>query len=247
MIKVGIADYGIWFYEGGLFDFEQRLLDLKSIGYDGQERLYAASPSDAIHKAAKFRKLGMDFATCLTAEIAHSIEWTAALGKEYVWIDVQATEFEVYCRQVNTQIRATNRYGLKTALHNHMGATVETQEQLLRFLKDCPEAGLILDTGHLGIAEGGDPVYIVENYFNRIVSIHLKDWVMQDPAAEKWHNRGYFCELGGGNFPIDQEGVVRALQKKGYDKWIFIEHETHLREPLEDLKHSRDVLKKWGV
>ena len=35
MMKIGVADYGMFVWEGGLFDYEQRARDLKAIGYDG--------------------------------------------------------------------------------------------------------------------------------------------------------------------------------------------------------------------
>ena len=84
MLKIGVADYGMFVWEGGLFDYEQRLRDIKAIGYDGLERLRPVSESDAINTAAMVKKLGMDFATCLAPTAEKSIQWTAALGKDYV-------------------------------------------------------------------------------------------------------------------------------------------------------------------
>ncbi len=247
MIKVGVADYGMYVWEGGMFDYEARCRDLKAIGYNGLERLRPLTESDAIHKAATVRKLGMDFGTCLAPDIEHSIQWTSALGKEYVWTAVTGTTFDDFCRQVNKQSKICMEWGIKAALHNHLGQLVETQAQLLEFLERCPDCNLILDTGHLAVAEGGDPLYIVENYFDRISVIHLKNWVMTDENKEIWNERGYFTGLDKGNYPIQNKECVEALVKKGYDGWIFIEHDTHLDEPLIDLKKSRDVLRSWGV
>ena len=61
MIKIGVTDYGMNVWDGGLFDYGQRRLDIKSIGCDGLERLRPISPDDAIHKAAMAKKMGMDF------------------------------------------------------------------------------------------------------------------------------------------------------------------------------------------
>lgn len=247
MIKVGVADYGMWVWDGGMFDYEQRLLDLKSIGYDGLERLRPISEADAIHKSATVRKIGMDYATCLAPDAEHCIQWTSALGKEYVWTNVTGKTFDDYCRQVNIQVNICKKWGLKVALHNHLGSLVETQEELLKFLELCPECHLVLDTGHLAVAKGGDPMYIIKNYFNRLAAVHVKDWVMTDETALEWYNKGYFCELGAGNVKIDNDILVKELVKMGYDGWIFVEHDTHLREPLVDLKKSRDYLKNCGV
>ena len=46
-MKIGVADYGINVWDGGLFDIEERLEGLKSIGYEGTERLVATSASEA--------------------------------------------------------------------------------------------------------------------------------------------------------------------------------------------------------
>lgn len=247
MIKVGVADYGMWVWDGGMFDYEQRLLDLKNIGYDGLERLRPISEADAIHKSAMVRKMGMDYATCLAPDAEHCIQWTSALGKEYVWTNVTAKTFDDFCRQVNIQVSICKKWGLKVALHNHLGSLVETQAELLEFLSRCPGCHLVLDTGHLAVASGGDPMYIIKNYFNRLAAVHVKDWVMTDETATEWYNRGYFCELGAGNVTINNDMLVKELVKMGYSGWIFVEHDTHLREPLIDLKKSRDYLKDCGI
>ena len=124
---------------------------------------------------------------------------------------------------------------------------METQEQLLRFLDACPDCKLVLDTGHLTVAEGGDPLYIVRNYFDRIAAVHLKEWVSTDPSAENWFDQGYFCELGGGNIPFQNDEIVRYLVENGYDGWIFVEHDSHKQEPLIDLKSSREYLRRLGI
>ena len=138
MLKIGVADYGMFVWEGGLFDYEQRLRDIKAIGYDGLERLRPVSESDAINTAAMVKKLGMDFATCLAPTAEKSIQWTAALGKDYVWADVSAKNFNDFCRQVNVQARACERYGIRVALHNHLGSLVETQER--SWMNSCAAA-----------------------------------------------------------------------------------------------------------
>ena len=56
---------------------------------------------------------------------------------------------------------------------------------------------------------------------------------------------GLFCEVGGGNAGFDCEAVAKALVDKKYDKWILIEHDTHLNEPEVDLKVSADRLREW--
>ena len=242
-MKLGIADYGMNVWDGGCFDIEQRLKDIKDIGYEGTERLAAVSAADAVAKAALYRRLGMGFATCRAPDIQATIEWTAAFGKDYVWVSVTGKDFDVFCRQAATQAQACARWGLRTALHNHLGSLVESHAEVEAFLAQCPDCGLVLDTAHLAAADG-DPVAVVNKYPDRIVSVHLKDWLVTDPeiGLERWPQRGRFCELGAGNIGLDNAAVMRALVDVGYDGWIFVEHDTHLQDPLKDLAVSRQYL-----
>ncbi len=251
-MKVGIADYGMNVWYGNNWDWEERQKDIKSIGYDGLERLQLTSAEDALHKAATLKKLGMDFATCRGISDEIAMQWTAALGKTYVWAAVdngKNEDWDYYCRQVNYQIEACERYGVHVVIHNHLGKIVESQESIERILKDCPKVKLLLDTGHLHAA-GGDPVAIAEKYYDRIEAIHLKDYVYKDKSIsieQNWQARLRFCGLGGGEMQDVNDKVVKIMLAHGFDGWMMIEHDTHLQDPLKDLKASREYLRKLGV
>jgi len=247
-MRIGIADYGMSVWDGGCFDSEQRWLDLRKIGYEGTERLAANEGAEAVLKAARMHRYGMDFATCRGPNIEVSIQWTAAFGKTYVWTEVTGKDFDTFCRQVNIQAEACRRWGIRVALHNHLGSLVESQSELEEFLARCPDCGLVLDTAHLAAADG-DPVDIVHEYADRLVSMHLKDWLVLKPeiGLDRWYERGRFCELGAGNIGMDNAAVVAALKQVGYDGWLFVEHDTHLQDPLLDLAISREYLRAAGV
>ncbi|MHB9106780.1 MAG: sugar phosphate isomerase/epimerase family protein [Armatimonadota bacterium] len=244
-MKFGIADYGMNVWEGGNFDPESRWARLREIGYDGTERLQAISADDAVYKAARMRRLGADFATVLGPNPETSLQWTAAFGKSYIWTAATGQDFTTFCRQTNLQVAAAARWGVRVGLHNHMGSLVETQEQVETFLACCTDCGLILDTAHLA-AVGGDPVRTVREFPDRLVAVHLKDWISIDPEAEHWFKRGRFCELGAGNIRLDNLAVMRALVEVGYDGWVFVEQDTHLQDPYLDLAISREYLRKAG-
>lgn len=249
MIKIGVADYGMNCWEGGLYDYEDRMEKLKKIGYDGIERLEAKFPGDVLSIAARVHQIGMDFATCRGVSPDTAIQWTAALNKNYVWTSASSfgVDFDMLCRQVNYQVEICKKWNIKAGLHNHLGSVVETQTQLLKFLEKCPECGLILDAGHLAAAEGGDPLYIINHYFDRLVAIHLKDYVEKNSEADNWQNRIRFCELGAGKMGDYNEKIVKQLKQLGYSGWVFVEHDTHLQDPLVDLAISRSYLKKCGI
>jgi len=246
MIRFGVADYGMNVWYGGLYDIEERLLDLKGLGFNGTERLEAASPSDALQKAALYRKLGMDFSTCRGPSVQVSTEWTAALGKTYVWLapgpSDRAIDFDAYCRRCTAMVKACRRWGVAAAIHNHMHMRVETQQELEDFLKACPDAGIVFDTGHLSMA-GGDPVEIVKRHHRRIAAMHLKDVFLTGGTRPDGVKEYRFCELGGGNNGFSNAGVIEMLIKVGWEGWIHIEHDTHLRDPLADLAASLRFVK----
>ncbi len=246
MIKVGIADYGVNQWEGALYDYRDRLTMLKEIGFDGIERLEAKNAAEAIEIVADARQMGMDFATCRTDTSRQNIRFTAALGLKYIWTEGPfKNNMELYTRRTNCQIEAAKKYGIKVLLHNHMGI-VETPEQVETFLEKCPEAGLLLDIGHMVVA-GGDPLYFIDKYFDRLGAVHVKDFVYKDKDAEDWSARIRFCELGAGEMGDLSRQVLLKLKDKGYNGWIHVEHDTHLQEPAKDLKISREYMRDCGI
>ena len=248
MIKIGVADYGMMVWYGACYDYAAKMDDLKAIGYDGCERLYAKTSEEAYQKLLVLAERGMSFATVVTGDVEGNIKMTAAYGGKYIWADrlSNASNFDIYCRNVNYLEKTCLKYGIHPAIHNHLGSLVETEEQLDEFLARCKNTQLVFDTAHMAVA-GGDVMRVLEKYYDRLAAVHVKDWFMTAPEKNVWNERGYFTGLGAGNFPVDNEGVVKTLIKRGYDKWIHVEHDTHLREPLLDLKQSREVLGSWGL
>lgn len=249
-MKFGVADYGMNVWYGGLFSIEDRLEALKSIGFDGIERIEAVDASDALNRATLYHKHGMDFATCRGPNIQSGIEWTCGLGKDYVWLGMDGNrqiDMKDYIRRANEFARVCGKFKIKAALHNHMCQLVENQGELEYFMEACPDVGLLLDTGHLD-AGGGDVAKMACKYIDRIVAIHLKD--VKLPAGRDENGRAKewtFCELGSGNSGLDNGKIMRELIERGYDGWVFIEHDSHERDPLIDLKTSLDYLKDAGI
>ena len=246
--KLGVADYGMDVWYGGCWNLEERLTLLKNIGIEGIEWLKGATEAEAIRNASLFHRMGMDFVSCNMANPELTMRCASAFGKEYVWFTVPCTRnipFEDYCRRCNAFVKAAEKYNLKAALHNHLGTCVENQDELDKFMELVPGAALLLDIAHLH-AGGGDCVKTVQKYHDRIVAVHFKDIFYKDLNVdlETWWDRLRFCELGGGNAGLDYEAIAKELQKYNYNKWVLIEHDTHLREPELDLKVSADILKE---
>lgn len=246
-VKIGVADYGMNVWDGGLLDTGQRLEALKAIGYDGLERLEASDSAQALHKAGMFRRLGMDFGTCRGPNPELSFEWTAAFGKDYVWLNAGDRNPEILYRTSNLMAEAAARWGLTAAMHNHLGSPVESQAEVEAFLEACPRCQLILDTAHLAGA-GGDPMALLKKHAKRVHALHLKDFVYKDKSIglDKWWERLRFCELGAGEMGKLNADVLNEAVRAGFTGWAFVEHDTHLRNPIEDLALSRAYVKRAG-
>ncbi|MCP3968483.1 MAG: sugar phosphate isomerase/epimerase [Lentisphaerae bacterium] len=246
MMRIGVADFGMNVWDGGLYDIEDRLINLKELGFDGTERLEAASPADAIYRSALYKKLGMDFSTCRGPNVECNIQWTAALGKEYIWMtpgkNDREIEFDKFVRRSKALCKAAARHGITVGIHNHMYQRVQDHSELVDYLEAIPEARIVFDTGHLSMA-GGDPVEIVKKYHNRICVMHLKDVFLPGGKRDDGIDNYRFCELGAGNNGFDNTAVLEALLETGWDGWIHIEHDLHQREPLVDLKTSINFVK----
>ena len=246
-MKFGVADYGLTVWNGEMYDLQIRLEDLKALGYDGIERLNACSAADAMRQAEIYHRLGMDFSTVRGPQTSHGLAWTCALGKPYVWLTpgpaTRDVDLELFCRRANRMVEVGNRMNVEVALHNHLGATIEKQSELDYFMENVPNAKLILDIGHLHGA-GGDCVGTIEKYADRIIAMHFKDIEMLDPENEVWYKRLCFRGLDDGNINFDWRASVKALKKVGYDKWCFIEQDTHRNNAYQELKQSLDLLKQ---
>ncbi len=249
MIRIGVADYGLNVWDGGLYDIADRLQMLRALGYQGTERLEAVSEADALHKAACYRRCGMDFATCRGPSVAAGLEWTAALGKDYVWLTngdcSRDVAMEVWQRRANEFGRIAREWGLRSALHNHLGQRIQNQDEVEAFLAGCPACDLVLDVGHL-FGAGGDPAEIIRRYPERLAAIHVKDIKLLRPEVglERWEERLDFCALGTGNAGFDLAAVFAALREVGYSGWIHVEQDRHETDPAAELRQSMNFIRE---
>ncbi len=246
---LGVADYGMDVWYGGNFNLRQRLELLRGIGIGGIEWLKGASPAELFQNAVTFHRMGMDFASCnCGTDYELTLQSAAAFKKEYVWLSVRTARdipMEDYLRRANDVVKSAADYGVKVALHNHLGTRIQDPEELDVFMRKVPGALLLFDIAHYHAA-GGDCVEVVKKYHDRLAAVHFKDIFYKDKSIglDRWGERLRFCELGGGNAGLDIEAIGKELMKFHYDKWVLIEHDTHLRAPEIDLKKSACILKE---
>ncbi|MFL6662323.1 MAG: TIM barrel protein, partial [Rhizobacter sp.] len=69
-----------------------------------------------------------------------------------------------------------SHYGLTLAYHHHMGAVVESPDDVDRLMAVTgPAVGLLFDTGHAYYGGAGDPVALLKKHLPRVVHVHCKD------------------------------------------------------------------------
>jgi inosose dehydratase len=140
-------------------------------------------------------------------------------------------EWAAYGERVTAFARHLLARGARLAYHHHMGAYVETAEDVERLMRlTGPEVGLLHDTGHVTFA-GGDAPTELRKHIARVVHVHCKD--VRPVVARMARNRGWsFLEsvLNGafstpGEGCVDFSAVVAILRTAGYRGWLVVEGE----------------------
>jgi inosose dehydratase len=125
---------------------------------------------------------------------------------------------------VTQVVTACAARGYQAVLHNEVGTQLATQDDLARVLAST-DAALCLDTGHL-VAAGGDPLAILDAWWDRVAHVHLKDTSSAGPytdAMALWEG-DVFCPLGAGVGRVDE--VLDALRAGAYSGWLLVEQDV---------------------
>ena len=124
-------------------------------------------------------------------------------------------------------------YGLTLAYHHHMGAYVESPQDIGRLMAETDPAcvGLLFDTGHAFYGGAADPAALLKTHVERVVHVHCKDVrpaVIAQARNEGWSFltgvlNGIFTVPGDG--VIDYGAVLGTLHAAGYQGWLVVEAE----------------------
>lgn len=172
-------------------------------------------------------------APCIVyGEVARSIQ-----GERYEAIGgspkLTSDEMKAYGEKVSAFSDWCKSQGMPIAYHHHMGAAIETEEEIDLFMA-CSTVPLLLDTGHLTMA-GGDVLRVIEKHHDRIIHVHTKDVrneVMNDIDRKK---ESFIDSVIGGVFTVPGDGdiefqdIVKALSKHRYEGWYVVEAEQDPR------------------
>lgn len=128
------------------------------------------------------------------------------------------------------------KYGLKFSLHNHfvpMGRsnkwkTLEYYRDFEKIVKEYPDPviGFNTDNGHIAIS-GGDPLYVLEKYFDRTYHVHFKDYIMSSRRIDAPFGTG-----AGKNLES-----LKFLKDNGYRYQSAIEYERTDVDPFLEIRN----------
>jgi inosose dehydratase len=144
---------------------------------------------------------------------------------------VRDGDWRAYADRLTAFAKHTLSAGVRLAYHHHMGAYVQSPEDVDRLMSLVgEEVGLLFDTGHMTFA-GGDAVAMLEKHVKRVCHVHCKDVrpsVLKMAANRDWSFleaviNGAFTVPGDG--AVDFESVIRILRAAGYRGWLVVEAE----------------------
>ena len=124
-------------------------------------------------------------------------------------------------------------YGITLAYHHHMGAYVESSEDIdhLMAVTDPMAVGLLFDTGHAWYGGATDVVGLLKRHVARVVHVHCKDVRPQVIAQARNDGWSFLTGVLNGTFTVPGDGVIdyRAvldtLRSAGYQGWLVVEAE----------------------
>jgi inosose dehydratase len=144
---------------------------------------------------------------------------------------VRDAQWTGYGARLTEFARHTLAHGVRLAYHHHMGAYVQSPEDIDRLMAVTgPDVGLLFDSGHATFG-GGDAAAMLARHVGRVCHVHCKDVraeVMRLARNRDWSFlesviNGVFTVPGDGC--VDFPAIVRILREAGYRGWLVVEAE----------------------
>jgi inosose dehydratase len=143
-------------------------------------------------------------------------------------------QWQGYAQRLNAfgqHLKAT--YGITLAYHHHMGAWVETPDDIDRLMAETDplHVGLLFDTGHAFYGGAADPVAHLKRHVDRVVHVHCKDVRPQVIAMARNEGWSFLTGVINGTFTVPGDGVIdfdavlATLHAAGYEGWLVVEAE----------------------
>ena len=122
-------------------------------------------------------------------------------------------------------------HGVRLAYHHHMGAYVESPNDIDRLMESTgDEVGLLFDSGHIRFA-GGDAVQVLARHVARVCHVHCKDVRSNVIRMARNRNWSFLQSVLNGAFTVPGDGSVDfpallgLLHAQGYRGWLVVEAE----------------------
>ncbi len=142
--------------------------------------------------------------------------------------------WQAYSEKLTALAQYTLSQGIHLSYHHHMGAYVESVEDVDQLMTMTgEEVGLLFDSGHLSFASGCvDTAYqVLVRHIKRVTHVHCKDVrpeVMKLARNGSWSFlqsvlNGVFTVPGDGG--INFERLLRVLYQHDYQGWLVVEAE----------------------
>lgn len=141
---------------------------------------------------------------------------------------IQEEDYELLGKGVNQAAKVVRSHGLEAHFHPHLGSLAENPEQINK-LFSLTDVLFCADTAHLA-AGGGDPLAMIQKYYDRIHYVHLKDL----------NEKGEFVPLGMGT--LDLEAIIDFLKSKGYAGDWLVECDGYAGDAVEACEISYHYL-----
>jgi inosose dehydratase len=140
-------------------------------------------------------------------------------------------DWRAYAARLTEFARYTLTRGVRLAYHHHMGAYVETPEDVDRLMSLVgEEVGLLFDSGHMTFA-GGDAVAMLSKHVKRVCHVHCKDVRPHVIRLARNRNWSFLQAVINGAFTVPGDGAVdfasllQLLYDHGYSGWLVVEAE----------------------
>jgi inosose dehydratase len=135
--------------------------------------------------------------------------------------------------------------GVRSALHQHVGTFIETEEETRNVLDafDGRTLGFGPDTGHLSWARV-NVRGMIHDYSDRVQAVHVKDCRMSvadkareaDLTYQQTVAAGLWVEPGRGELPLES---MLAELPRGFSGWLIVEVDRpDIADPFESAKAS---------
>ncbi len=142
-----------------------------------------------------------------------------------------ASAWQAYADKLTELARFTLSHGVRLAYHHHMGAYVESPQDIDTLMAlTGDEVGLLFDSGHCYMG-GGEPLQVLSKHIERVCHVHFKD--VRKPVVQLARNNlwsfpdcivnGTFTVPGDGD--IDFAALLDVLMQAGYQGWLVVEAE----------------------